>query len=112
VKNRIRIRTNLKRIQQHWIQNTALITVHTVWSVWCIPGQVVEEAPILVEVGDQPQLGDDSLVLVVCRNKAENILMPAKLQDITLIYIVLFLLMDPEPDSGRSKNTDSETDPQ
>jgi hypothetical protein len=43
----------------------------------CVPGQVVEEAAILIEVGDKPQLGDNSLVLVVGRNEAENILMPA-----------------------------------
>jgi hypothetical protein len=53
------------------------------WFLWlCVPGQVVEEAPILIEVGDKPKLGDDSLVLVVGRNEAENILMPA-------IYICL-----------------------
>ncbi len=72
---RIRININVKNLI--WIQNTALLTVHIVWSVWCIPGQVVEETPILIEVGDKPKLCDDSLVLVVCRNEAENILMPA-----------------------------------
>jgi hypothetical protein len=64
--------------------------MHIVWSVWCIfvPGEVVEEAPILIEVGDQPKLGDDSLVLVVCRNEPKNILMPAIFE--TQSYIFLY----------------------
>ena len=53
-----------------------------------VPGQVVEETAILVEVGDQPELSNHPLVLVVCCYEAEYVLVSVMTTFLFFFYLI------------------------